>query len=93
MVIMLPMTMFINYNLYEVTEMMNSMIANRKEISVGDRVWVIDPLLIRENGTIPAEVIEIRRVLGERVYLIQTKVDERRLVSVNQISQVEPSTR
>ena len=93
MVIMLPMTMFINYNLYEVTEMMNSMIANRKEISVGDRVWVIDPLFIRENGTIPAEVIEIRRVLGERVYLIQTKVDERRLVSVNQISQVEPSTR
>lgn len=85
--------MFIKHNLYEVIEMMNSMIANRKEISVGDRVWVIDPLLIRENGTIPAEVIEIRRVLGERVYLIQTKVDERRLVSVNQISQVEPSTR
>jgi hypothetical protein len=93
MVILQPMTMFIKHNLYEVTEMMNSMIAHRKEISVGDRVWVIDPILIRESGPIPAEVIEIRHVLGESAYFIETEVDERKLVSANQISQVEPSTR
>ena len=88
-----PMTMFIKYDLYEVTEMMNSVIATREEISAGDRVWVIDPMFVQSNGTISAEMIEIRRVLGERAYLIETEIGERRLVSANQISQVEPSTR
>lgn len=73
--------------------MMNSVIATREEISAGDRVWVIDPMFVQSNGTVLAEVIEIRRVLGERAYLIETEIGERRLVSANQISQVEPSTR
>jgi hypothetical protein len=79
--------------LYEVTEMMNTMIANREEISVGDRVWVIDPMFVQSNGIISAEVTEIRRVLGEQTYLIETQIGERKLVGPNQISQVEPSTK
>jgi hypothetical protein len=93
MVIIEPMTMFIKYNLHEVTVMMNSMIATREEISVGDRVWVIDPMFVQSYGTITAKVIEIRRVLGEEAYLIETEMRERKLVGANQISQVEPSTR
>jgi hypothetical protein len=73
--------------------MMNTMIANREEISVGDRVWVIDPMFVQSNGIISAEVIEIRRVLGEQTYLIGTQMGERKLVGPNQISQVEPSTK
>lgn len=73
--------------------MMNSMIATREEISVGDRVWVIDPMFVQSYGTIAAKVIEIRRVLGEEAYLIETGMRERKLVGANQISQVEPSTR
>jgi hypothetical protein len=87
------MTMFIKQNLGEVTEMMNAMIANREEISAGDRVWVIDPMFVQRNGTLSAEVIEIRRVLGGQAYLIETELGDRKLVSANQISQVEPSTR
>lgn len=73
--------------------MMNTMIANREEIAVGDRVWVIDPMFVQSNGTISAPVIEIRRVLGEQTYLIETPLGERKLVGSNQISQVEPSTK
>jgi hypothetical protein len=73
--------------------MMNVMIADREEIAVGDRVWVIDPMFVQCNGTISAEVLEIRRVLGEQTYLIETEKGDRKLVSANQISQVEPSTR
>ncbi len=73
--------------------MMNAMIANREEISVGDRVQVIDPMFVQSNGVILAEVIEIRRVLGEQTYLIEAQTGERRLVGTNQISQVEPSTK
>ena len=70
--------------------MMNAMIANREEIAVGDRVWVIDPMCIESNGIISAEVIEMRRVLGKQTYLIETSLGERKLMSANQISQVEP---
>jgi hypothetical protein len=86
------MTMFIKYNLHEVTEMMNSMIASSKKIAVGDQVLVIDPVLTRESGAISADVVEIRRVLGEEAYLIETEMRERKLVGANQIRQVEPST-
>lgn len=80
-------------NLYEVTEMMNVMIANREAIAVGDRVWVIDPMFVQSNGITPAEVLEIRRVLGEQTYLIETHMGERKLIGANQISQVEPFTK
>ena len=70
---------------------MNSMIANRTEIAVGDRVWVIDPMFVQSNGIISAEVIEIRRVLGAQAYLIETQMGQRRLMGANQISQIEPS--
>lgn len=73
--------------------MMNSMIANREEISTGDRVWVIDPMFVQSNGTISAEVIEIRRILGKQTYLIETEMGERKLVGANQISQFEPFTK
>lgn len=73
--------------------MMNTMIASREEISVGDRVWVIDPMFVQSNGIISAEVIEIRRVLGEQTYRIETQMGERKLVGPNQISQVDPSTK
>ena len=73
--------------------MMSSMIANREEISAGDQVWVIDPMFVQSNGMISAEVIEIRRVLGGKAYLVETEIGERKLVGPNQISQVEPSTR
>jgi hypothetical protein len=92
MVIIHPMTMLIKYNLHEVTEMMNSMIASSKKIAVGDQVLVIDPVLTRESGAISADVLEIRRVLGEEAYLIETEMRERKLVGANQIRQVEPST-
>jgi hypothetical protein len=71
---------------------MNSIIANRTEIAVGDQVWVIDPIFIQSNGIISAEVVEIRRVLGEQTYLIETQMGERKLMGSNQISQVEPFT-
>ena len=86
-------TMFIKQNLYEVTEMMNVMIANRHAIAVGDQVWVIDPMFVQSNGIISAEVIEMRRILGEQTYLIETPIGERKLISANQISQVEPFTK
>ena len=73
--------------------MMNSMIANTETIVVGDQVWIIDPMFVRSNGIISAEVIETRRILGEQTYLIETELGERKLVGANQISQVEPSTR
>jgi hypothetical protein len=73
--------------------MMNAMIANREEIAVGDRVWVIDQMLAGEHGVISAEVIDTRRILGEQTYLIETEMGDQKLVGVNQISQVEPSTK
>ena len=73
--------------------MMNAMIANKEEIAVGDRVWVIDPIWVQSNGIISAKVIEMRRVLGEQTYLIETSLGERKLMSANQISQVEPFTK
>lgn len=87
------MTMFIKQNLYESTKMMNSMIANRQEIAVGDPVLVIDTMLAGETGAILAEVIEIRRILGEETYLIECETGDRKLVSANQISPVELSTK
>jgi hypothetical protein len=85
--------MFIKQNLYEVTEMRNATIANREAIAVGDQVWVIDPMFVRSNGIISAEVIEMRRVLGEQTYLIETSLGERKLLGANQISQLEPFTK
>ena len=73
--------------------MMNSMIANREEIAVGDQVWIIDPMFVQSSGIISAEVIEMRRVLGKQTYLIETSLGERKLMSANQISQVEPFTK
>ena len=73
--------------------MMNSMIANRDDIAVGDRVWIIDQMLAGEHGVISAEVISTRRIPGEQTYLIETERGEQKLVGANQISQVEPSTR
>ena len=73
--------------------MINAMIVNREAIAVGDRVWVIDPMCVQTNGIISAEVLEMRRVLGEQTYLIETSLGERKLMSANQISQVEPFTK
>jgi hypothetical protein len=72
--------------------MMNSMIASREEIAVGDRVWIIDSMFARERDVISAEVIDTRRILGEQTYLIQTEMGDQKLVGANQISQMEPST-
>ena len=73
--------------------MMNAMIANREEIAVGDRVWIIDSMFARERDVISAKVIDTRRILGEQTYLIQTEMGDQKLVGANQISQVEPSTK
>jgi hypothetical protein len=73
--------------------MMNAMIANREEIAVGDRVWIIDSMFARERDVISAEVIDTRRILGEQTYLIQTEMGDQKLVGANQIRQVEPSTK
>lgn len=73
--------------------MMNTMIACREEITVGDRILVIDRLFAGERAAISAEIIEIRRILGGLTYLIETEAGDRRLVGANQISQVEPSTK
>ena len=73
--------------------MMNSMIANREEIAVGDRVWIIDSMFAGESGLISAEVIDTRRILGEQTYLIETHMGERKLMGTNQIGQLEPSTK
>jgi hypothetical protein len=72
--------------------MMNSMIANREEFAGGDRVLVFDKLVAGENGVICAEVIEIRRILGELTYLIETEDGDRKLVGAKQVSQVENSS-
>ncbi len=72
--------------------MMNSMIANREEIAVGDRVWIINSMFAAERDVISAEVIDTRRILGEQTYLIQTEMGDQKLVGANQISKVEPST-
>ena len=73
--------------------MMNEMIANRDAIAVGDRVWVIDPMFVQSKEIISVEVLEIRRVLGEQTYLIETHMGERKLMGANQISQMEPFTK
>lgn len=72
--------------------MMNTMIAGGEEIAVGDRVLVLETVFPGEVGVISAEVIEIRRILGGLTYLIETEKAERRLVSANQIRQVEVSS-
>lgn len=72
--------------------MMNATISNREEITVGDRVLIIDEWLAREIGMISAKVIEIRRILGGLAYLIETKQGNRKLVGANQISQGEVSS-
>jgi hypothetical protein len=87
------MTMFIKQNLDEVTEMRNATIANREAIAVGDQVRVIDPMFVQSNGIISAEVIEIRRVLGEQTYLVETHMGSRKLLGASQISQMEPFTK
>ena len=73
--------------------MMNEMIANRDAIAVGDRVWVIDPMFVQSKEIISVEVLEIRRVLGEQTYHIETHMGERKLMGANQISQMEPFTK
>ena len=73
--------------------MMNEMIANRDAIAVGDRVWVIDPMFVQSKEIISVEVLEIRRVLGAQMYLIETHMGERKLMGANQISQMEPFTK
>jgi hypothetical protein len=72
--------------------MMNSIIANREEIAVGDRVWIIASMVAGETGAIRAEVIDTRRILGGQTYLIETETGDRKLVGANQINRVEPST-
>jgi hypothetical protein len=84
--------MFLKEFLNEVTEKMNAMIANREAIAVGDQVWAIDPMFVQSNGIILAQVIEIRRVLGEQTYLIETHMGERKLMGANQVSKVEVSS-
>ncbi len=73
--------------------MMNSMIANREEIAVGDRVWIIESIFAGESGLISAEVIDTRRILGKQTYLIETHMGERKFMGANQISQLEPFTK
>lgn len=72
--------------------MMNAMITSREVVAVGDQVWVIDPRFAQSNGMILAEVVEIRYVLGERKYLVETRMGERKLVGANQINRVEVSS-
>ena len=72
---------------------MDAMIANTEEIAIGDRVWIFDSMFGGERGVISAEVIDTRRILGEQTYLIETEMGDQKLVGVNQISQVEPSTK
>jgi hypothetical protein len=73
--------------------MMNSMIANREEFAVGDRVWIIDSMFAGEREVISAKVLDSRRILGEQTYLVETETGDRKLVRANQIGQVEPSTK
>ena len=68
--------------------MMSAIIANREEIAVGDRVWIIDSMLAGERGVISAEVIDTRRILGEQTYLIETETGDQKLVDANHISLV-----
>ena len=72
---------------------MDARIANTEEIAVGDRMWIFDSMFGGERGVISAEVIDTRRILGEQTYLIETEMGDQKLVGVNQISQVEPSTK
>ena len=63
---------------------MSKLIDKKEEIGVGDQLLILDHSLgeIREH---PAEVIEIRRILGKPTYLVETGSGERKLVGGHQI--------
>jgi hypothetical protein len=63
---------------------MSILIDKKEEIGVGDQLLILDHSL-GESREHPAEVIEIRRILGEPTYLVETGSGERKLVGEHQI--------
>lgn len=63
---------------------MSKLIDKKEEIGVGDQLLILDHSL-GESREHPAEVIEIRRILGKPTYLVETGSGERKLVGGHQI--------
>lgn len=64
-------------------------IGNLEEIVVGDRVLLVERMFSGETRKISANVIEIRLILGDRIYVIETEHGKRKLVCASQISKTE----
>jgi hypothetical protein len=66
---------------------MSKWIDKKEEIGVGDQLLILDHAL-GESWEHPAEVIEIRRILGKPTYLVETGSGERKLVGGHQIRRI-----
>ncbi|OJX43854.1 MAG: hypothetical protein BGO78_02500 [Chloroflexi bacterium 44-23] len=65
------------------------MITNVNEFSVGDQVYHFENKFSENDIRIPAKVIKVRRILGEKTYEIETENGISKLVSGSQIRKVE----
>ena len=69
-----------------------SMLTDRKdEIREGDQILIID-LSFGESRELPAEVIEIRRILGKPTYVVETVSGDRKIVGAYHIRSQEHSS-
>jgi hypothetical protein len=62
----------------------------KEEIKVGDQIMIID-LSLGKYRELLSEVIDIRRILGRRTYLVETESGDRKLVGDYQILRNEYS--
>lgn len=69
---------------------MNAKASTWEEISVGDRVIVDDRLLPKESCKVLAKVVEIRIILEERIFVVETENGKRMMEMASWISKVEP---
>ncbi len=68
---------------------MNKEIIKMEEILIGDRVLYLDSHLSGEALEVPAEVIDIRYILGKETYVIKTEQGKRKVVGANQIIKMD----
>ncbi len=59
------------------------------EIMVGDQVKFTDMMATEDASKTIAEVIEIRHILGEQTYVIETGMGERKVVNASQIRKIK----
>jgi hypothetical protein len=66
------------------------LIDRQEEFREGDQIVIVD-FASGESRELPAEVVEIRRILGKPAYLVETASGERKLVGAHQLRRKEHS--